>query len=424
MKFRRMARFHGLKRPRIRQTWNKYNLFNLAKSREPYFFSKTFFQQKWNAKAITRGYHGEHIKERAWERMFSRRLLSVVDMHPDYMARHDGSEQAAGRGSGLDQDPRGRKGLVVRNGSSTKPTPYMQMTFAPMERRLDVAIFRALFASSARQARQFVVHGAVKVNGMKMTHPSYLLNPGDMFQVDVESVLTATGRKKETSANKAKSSSSNSAEEAGEAEESTETEVPAVELDEEVVDAATLKEREVEALKKLMKRAKSVIESQSKEMSVKRKKALRALIKDVNSTMSRVSRTTSDTMIHKTGDVVDDLMNLLSRLEVGPEDAAKADKESREAEYATKEEQNLLRKAIEAELENPRDPSKPYATPWTPRPYMSAFAFIPRYLEVNQNICAAVYLRHPVARQGLGEVPTPFSIEQSQLAFNWYLRRG
>lgn len=41
----------------------------------------------------------------------------------------------------------------------------MNMTYAPLERRIDVAIHRALFASSTRQARQFVVHGAVKVNG-------------------------------------------------------------------------------------------------------------------------------------------------------------------------------------------------------------------------------------------------------------------
>jgi predicted rRNA methylase YqxC with S4 and FtsJ domains len=41
-----------------------------------------------------------------------------------------------------------------------------------MERRLDIAIFRALFASSARQARQFVLHGAVTVNGKKVPSPA------------------------------------------------------------------------------------------------------------------------------------------------------------------------------------------------------------------------------------------------------------
>ena len=82
-----------------------------------------------------------------------------------------------------------------------------------------------------------------------------------------------------------------------------------------------------------------------------------------------------------------------------------------------------LRAALEILRDNPIDPSKPYLTPWQPREYMSAFAFIPRYLEVNQNICAAVYLRHPVARPGLAEVPTPFGEATNAGAFAWYLRR-
>ena len=73
--------------------------------------------------------------------------------------------------------------------------------------------------------------------------------------------------------------------------------------------------------------------------------------------------------------------------------------------------------------DNPLDNSKTYSTPWQPRQYMSAFAFIPRYLEVNQNICAAVYLRHPVARPGSAEVPTPFGESIATPAYGWYLRR-
>ena len=79
-------------------------------------------------------------------------------MNPEYLARNNGSIESAGRGSGL-----ARKKVVKQI-----QTPYMQMTFAPLERRLDTAIFRAMFASSARQARQFVIHGAVKVNGKKV----------------------------------------------------------------------------------------------------------------------------------------------------------------------------------------------------------------------------------------------------------------
>lgn len=105
--------------------------------------------------------------------MFSRRLQAVVNMDPKYMARYDGSEQAAGRGSGLtepppyEQEKDGKSKRVVANPGRKVATPYEQMTFAPLERRLDIAIFRALFASSARQARQMVVHGAVTVNGKK-----------------------------------------------------------------------------------------------------------------------------------------------------------------------------------------------------------------------------------------------------------------
>jgi ribosomal protein S4 len=49
------------------------------------------------------------------------------------------------------------------------------MAYYPLERRLDTAIFRALFASSVRQARQFVVHGLVKVNGKKVGQSAYTI---------------------------------------------------------------------------------------------------------------------------------------------------------------------------------------------------------------------------------------------------------
>lgn len=93
--------------------------------------------------------------------MFRRTLRSVVPMDPAYLAVNDGSLESAGRGSGL------KKSDIVP-GAQRKAIPHMQMTFAPLERRLDTAVFRSMFASSARQARQFVVHGAVTVNGKKV----------------------------------------------------------------------------------------------------------------------------------------------------------------------------------------------------------------------------------------------------------------
>ncbi|EHL02756.1 putative 37S ribosomal protein NAM9, mitochondrial [Glarea lozoyensis 74030] len=108
---------------------------------------------------------------------------------------HDGSELAAGRGSGLEQKRYDPNDPQMKEPRKKFKIPYMAQTFAPIERRLDVAVFRALFASSARQARQFVTHGSVKVNGQKV-RSGYLLNPGDMFQVEPERVLFATGQTK------------------------------------------------------------------------------------------------------------------------------------------------------------------------------------------------------------------------------------
>ena len=82
-------------------------------------------------------------------------------MDHTYLGKTDGSDEAAGRGSGRDIGPDQRAKKPQR-------TPYMNMVYAELERRLDTAIFRALFASSTRQARQFVVHGCVKVNGKKV----------------------------------------------------------------------------------------------------------------------------------------------------------------------------------------------------------------------------------------------------------------
>jgi small subunit ribosomal protein S4 len=49
-----------------------------------------------------------------------------------------------------------------------------------LELRLDNVVFRAGFASSRNQARQFVRHGHIAVNGKRVTIPSYALRKGDV----------------------------------------------------------------------------------------------------------------------------------------------------------------------------------------------------------------------------------------------------
>lgn len=95
--------------------------------------------------------------------MFRPQVNAVQHLDHRYLAEKDGSEQAFGRGSGIEKpfDPSN----VVYNKNKI---PYMHMTYAPLERRLDMAVWRALFASSARQARQFCINGKVRVNGVKV----------------------------------------------------------------------------------------------------------------------------------------------------------------------------------------------------------------------------------------------------------------
>ncbi|KAI9819767.1 MAG: mitochondrial 37S ribosomal protein nam9 [Phylliscum demangeonii] len=420
---RMRTRFHGLKRPKIRQTWNKYNFYNLARATRQVVEAQTFYKQKWAAKSITRNYHGEHIREKKWERMFRPRMAAVVPMNHAYLARHDGSEQAAGRGSG--EDVREAKKAVAR-------TPYLHMVYAPMERRLDTAVFRALFASSARQARQMVVHGAVHVNGKKMIHPSYLLNPGDMFQVEPERVLFATGAGKDKSQRKAarqlrRKAAKKAASPAEDQPAADSTPGEPVEAAGETEAATEPTDDRLERLTSLLARARALLTTGKQELSAKRKRDLRAFQQEARRTMSRAGGKKATDRTALVNAQLDDLLAKFSGAptpSAAPEsDSSSASESSDPTAGLSKEDKRALEQALQDARDNPIDSTRPYATPWRPRDYMCAFAFIPRYLEVNQKICSAVYLRHPVARPGLAEVPAPFGADTYQLAHAWYLRR-
>jgi len=66
-----------------------------------------------------------------------------------------------------------------------------------LERRLDAVIYRAKFVPTPFAARQFVSHGHVRVNGRRVTIPSFLIKPGDSIEVQdkskqLEIVVVAT----------------------------------------------------------------------------------------------------------------------------------------------------------------------------------------------------------------------------------------
>lgn len=153
-------------RGRVRASMNKANLFNLFKKTIPRYNSKTLYQQKWLAKQDSRAYHGEHLGEKRWKAIFKPNLNSVAQL--------DASLQ----------------------GKEVSPTPMAIQTYATLEKRLEVALFRAMFASSVRQAREFIKNGHVKVNGVVVKHSSFPLKSGDVFCVNPEKALLAMGRVK------------------------------------------------------------------------------------------------------------------------------------------------------------------------------------------------------------------------------------
>jgi len=52
-----------------------------------------------------------------------------------------------------------------------------------LERRLDIVIYRAKFATTVFASRQLINHGHIKVNGKKVNIPSYLVKAEDSIEV-------------------------------------------------------------------------------------------------------------------------------------------------------------------------------------------------------------------------------------------------
>lgn len=289
-----------------------------------------------------------------------------------------------------------------------------------------------------------------------MPYPGYLLNPGDMFQVEPDRVLFATGEIKDVRQAKegrqkrrvkrrmntlkeerklqwrAERAALKATKEAADSDNLTiiakpvKPRIPKTEADQ--------RKETRKQYNELLKQVKTFMEAPKTKFGAKKKQAIRAYVKDIKSAIGALNKKGDVKDIETTFLALAARLSQVTDIHLIPETKktkapAPAPAETTEeniqqkVEELSEEDKKALREAIVRIRENPVDDTKPYATPWRPRPYMSAFAFIPRYLEVNQNICSAVYLRHPVARPGLAEVPTPFGAETQQLAFNWYLRR-
>lgn len=132
------------------QSWAPANLYNLYQrtygppTADTKFTksSLSMFQQKWKAKQLVRGYHGDWIQENKFKKDY------LPDSLPPIIA---------GKGKG-----------AAAEGSKV---PLASMMFAEVEKRLDTVVFRCCFADSIYRARMMVVHGKVQLNGRKVSEP-------------------------------------------------------------------------------------------------------------------------------------------------------------------------------------------------------------------------------------------------------------
>ena len=265
-----------------------------------------------------------------------------------------------------------------------------------------------------------------------MIYPGYLLNPGDMFSVEPDMVLFATGKHKGELTYNPYRSPEEKAKQEEEPEEEAAEEDYEVEAEQELASTEQVddivEDPTVASKKALMKLRRVIKELEAKEkdnLSGKKKQELRLLKKEASRLISKPHKLDSDlveafqTQLDRLADSVAERKSATETLAAASSPAQPASPAA-EAPAVVRTHADALQAALQS---NKFNPLKTYLTPWEPRPFMSAFAFIPRYLEVNHNICSAVYLRHPVARRGISEVPTPFPLDVSQLAHAWYLRR-
>lgn len=466
---RKAANLYSTARGRVRASMNKYNLFNLYKKPQIRYQGKSLFQQKWNAKQETRAYHGEHLTERRWKTLFDPSLESVAQLDASL------------------------KGVDVA------PTPMPLQTFAALEKRLEVALFRAMFASSVRQAREFIKNGHVKVNGVTIKHPAFPLKSGDVFNVNAEKVMLAMGRVKPSVA------------------EAVNVDKKQIGVWNKYVAAARQNPKDVWDLQQTKPQSLNTLNHTN---SVSRADAVKKFNKDIEAGMlASQKQTTRESVLSKllavaAGKDLDTLApaafakvasgaaNHTKCLEVlktltqadsalvkshTPEQC-KAYISTKSTEFASKDAaktaatvKKMLSEVVSLQLEHLRvqseqlmlpedsktipystafgknmkthaplnkdavledeasakvnlpwqkglfgrqDPSKPYFTPWTPRPFIGAFAIMPHHIEVSFETCHAVYLNDPVARPGHSEVITPFPDHVHERAYMYYVRKG
>lgn len=455
---RKAQNINSLARGRVRASMNKYNLFNLYKKPKHVYHSLSLYQQKWKAKQETRAYHGEHLPEQRWKNLFEPSLNTVTQMD------------------------------ATLKGKDVMDTPMALQTYAVLEKRLETALFRAMFALSVRQARQFILGGHVQVNGVVIKHPSFPLAGGDVFHVNPEKVLMAMGKAKPsleqaiktdnrqiTVWNKHVALAKSNPKETFELMQAKPKTLDTLGKTNEGVAQKKLQKQKMAEMKKkqdqvsrelilsdIVAAAKGKDAADAKVFSkygsdAHKAAAVYKLLADARHPILDLSNvgpiaaklvhtkkpefeTDSERLmaVHVKQLLGEIRKNVWETLRVGAEAPLTVGKQylpdyGQKLNYHQKLDKDAVIEDEKTALVNlpwqkglfgRQDPTKPYFTPWTPRAFIGAFAILPAHIEINFATCHAIYMRDPIARPGQSEVITPFPEDLHQRAYMYYARKG
>ncbi len=103
--------------------------------------------------------------------------------------------------------------------------------------------------------------------------------------------------------------------------------------------------------------------------------------------------------------------------------AASADASSSDtsdtAEESAKDESSNVAEARKEEEDAGKLAVNDGLTPFYLPTWAAPWLFIPAYIEVNFSTCSAIYVRHPTARPGYSEIPTPYDADGDVIRFAW-----
>ncbi|KAK9896352.1 alpha-L RNA-binding motif-containing protein [Cystobasidium minutum MCA 4210] len=369
---------NSLQKGLVRMSWgarNLYSLWRLTYDPPSHLNGKlsfkrtslTLFQQKWSSKRMLRAYHGDWIQERRLRRRFMPDSLPPLEASTS--ASGSGSSSSIGGDAGAsDYNSRSRRGSEASN-----RIPLASLMWREVEARLDVALFRACFVHSAYDARRMITQGHVKLNGKKCTDPNILLQPGDIFSLDPKEMylLRTSNKPYQDQTQTSKKSEEESSEEGSEtaaAEATSEAETQAAPAEETSNEAST---SETTAATPETSEAATVESSEAGSSSA--------------------------------GDNADKPADVTASTDASAATPAPTTKSSQKK---PKEKKPV--------------PGLPFELP----DYAAPFLFIPAYLEVSFPTCSAIYVRHPTARPGISEIPTPYDADGEVMRLGWEFYKG